>query len=130
MTVELHDEESTCECVAGYLYYPPLDSCFKPYQQGPCRKNHFLVLPINKNVAECLNNPCGEGSVTYNNSCHELLRPGPPCANGEALIINDENFEISCQEVRPVLYQIIVAPSRSCSAGSRRIARGQCRPIL
>ncbi|KAK0086792.1 hypothetical protein PV325_002512 [Microctonus aethiopoides] len=130
MTLEADSDGNSCECVVGYLYYAPLDSCFKPYMKGPCMSGHYLTLPYNGTVAECRENPCDDGSVIFNGTCNALLKPGLPCSEGQALVINEENFEIECQQIKTVVYQIIVAPIKGCMPGTRKIARGQCRRIL
>ncbi|XP_034940018.1 uncharacterized protein [Chelonus insularis] len=130
MTIVEENGEIECECVSGYLYYPPLDRCFKPYSRGPCNAGEYFILQPGKFTAECLQNPCKEGSVFYQNSCHELLKLGPPCDDEKSLVIDEKTLEISCQEVSTVLYQVIVAPIRRCSPGSKMAARGICRRIL
>ncbi|XP_053597547.1 uncharacterized protein LOC128668482 [Microplitis demolitor] len=130
MTIIEDNGEYICECVSGYLYYPPLDGCFQPYTRGPCSSGNYLAFSPGAFTAECLENPCEEGSVMYQNECHKLLKSGPPCNGSETLIVNEENYEINCQEVIPVVYQVIMAPVRRCAPGSRMAAHGICRQLL
>ncbi|XP_034940007.1 uncharacterized protein [Chelonus insularis] len=138
MTIVEENGEIECECVSGYLYYPPLDRCFKPYSRGPCNAGEYFILQPGKFTAECLQNPCEEGSVFYQNSCHELLKLGPPCDDEKSLVIDEKTFEISCQNLAdnqtPEAFYptiafpaVIVAPIRRCLRGSRMDYRGRCR---
>lgn len=130
MTAITENGETICECVAGYVYYFPLDSCFLPYSRGPCASGYHLAFSNGAMIVECLKNPCDDDSVVYQNKCHKFLKLGPPCPEGQTLTVNEENYEIMCQEVMPIIYQLIVTPTKRCSAGSRMAARGICRQLL
>ncbi|KAG8036534.1 hypothetical protein G9C98_003856 [Cotesia typhae] len=130
MTAITENGKTICECVAGYVYYLPLDSCFLPYSRGPCTSGYHLAFPNGAMTVECLKNPCGDDSVVYQNKCHKFLKSGSPCPEGQTLTVNEENYEIMCQEVMPIIYQLIVTPTKRCSAGSRMAARGICRQLL
>ncbi|XP_015120223.1 uncharacterized protein LOC107043302 [Diachasma alloeum] len=124
-------EEDACECETGFLYYGPTDGCYAPYQRGPCPPGEHLVLPRGSEIAKCLANPCGNnGTVPFENTCIHLLTPGPPCTGGQAAVVDEATYELSCRSVGAILYQIITAPVRGCRRGSRRIASGKCRAIL
>ena len=51
--------------VSGYIYYPPVDSCFGAYRQGPCPQTYHLILKPDKVVSECVVNPCEEGFARF-----------------------------------------------------------------
>lgn len=124
-------EEEACECEIGTLYHGPTDRCYVPFQEGPCSSGEHLVLPRNSDIAKCVVNTCGNnGTLPYKNICIQLLKPGDPCPPDEAMVVDQETYELTCQMIISVSHQIITAPVRGCLRGSRKIASGKCRAIL
>lgn len=83
----------------GYIYYPIHDRCYAAYRKGPCKEHQYLVLPKSKVIPECQQNACDDGSVIYEEKCHELNKAGP-CIWGDALKnlleINETSLSVGC----------------------------------
>ncbi|KOC64739.1 hypothetical protein WH47_00242 [Habropoda laboriosa] len=120
-----------CDCRPKFLYFPLNDSCYEAYKQGPCKPQHYVVLPKNEVVPKCEKNPClVDGVVQYNNTCYSLRTVGGPCAPKGIIEVNETTFELECvpSDIEPFI--IIQAPKRQCPVGSRRNSVGICREVI
>lgn len=74
-----HHDDYVCDCKPGYLYDPGTRRCHAAQRQGPCARDHVLVLTPGSHVPVCLRNPCrqGDGYVLLNTGCFRLGTAGP-----------------------------------------------------
>lgn len=117
-----------CDCRPRFVYFPRNDSCHEAYRQGPCPSAHYVVLPKEQAIPECVKNPCSEdGLVKYNDTCYPLRTIGGPCAPEGVLGVNETTFDVECIPTDIAPFIIIQPPKRDCPVGSRRNALGMCR---
>ncbi|XP_019864617.1 uncharacterized protein LOC109593926 [Aethina tumida] len=89
-----------CDCLPGYIYYPPKRGCFPAYRKGPCERGQHLILKKEKAVPECTKNPCNDGFARFNGKCFELGKPNGPCLpelhGGGIFGVNGTTLELGC----------------------------------
>lgn len=114
-----------CDCDSGFLYYPKTSKCYKPFKQGPCAQREIIVLPPQKAVPVCINNPCPTpNQVQYNKKCHPLLSPAA-CGNvrpPKFLQISETTMQLHCEVRNPVRLET------DCNWGSKRAQEDKCTP--
>ncbi|KAJ3641992.1 hypothetical protein Zmor_028459 [Zophobas morio] len=124
------NDDWICDCGPGYIYYPPVDSCFGAYRQGPCPQTYHLILKPDKVVSECVVNPCEEGFASYEGVCYELDKPDGPCApaefGGGIFGVNATTLTVEClKEPQKLSLRFYIPPN--CPSGSRRDTSNTCR---
>ncbi|XP_063920964.1 uncharacterized protein LOC135135773 [Zophobas morio] len=123
------NDDWICDCGPGYIYYPPEDTCFGAYRQGPCPQTYHLILKPDKVVSECVVNPCEEGFGSYEGVCYELNKPDGPCApvqfGGGIFGVNTTTLKVECLK-EPQKLTLVYIPA-NCPPGSRRDTYNTCR---
>lgn len=105
----------------GYLYYPPTNVCYAAYRQGPCRLNHYLILPKNSPIPVCAPSPCSDGEVLYMKRCYKLFQPGP-CRLpelGTVVAVDPTTLEIDCLRELKIATPAPTPSQLSTDLGSR-----------
>lgn len=118
-----------CDCKPGYLYYAPMDGCYEAFRQGPCAINEYLTLPSGEFNPKCTVNPCKtDGYALYNNTCHQLNKPGGPCnlQKGDGVFgVDSSTLSLGCIKGADRISMIL--PTNDCPPGSQRNRNG-CKP--
>lgn len=84
-----------CDCEPKYLYHKDDDSCYEAYTRGPCPAHQYLILPQDKSIASCEENPCVEdGLVPYNGTCLPLRVLMGSCAPRGTIRVNTETLQL------------------------------------
>ncbi|XP_045478764.1 uncharacterized protein LOC123683854 isoform X3 [Harmonia axyridis] len=76
-----HDSFAKCHCKEDYTRYLNSSSCYRPYTQGPCPHNHFLV-----NSTSCIKQPCRRGFLFFpkDQRCYRIGTKGS-CPEGRVV---------------------------------------------
>jgi len=124
------EHDYVCDCGPGFIYYPPKDGCFKAYRKGPCEANQYLILPKDKVIPVCINNPCRpDGFVQYQGKCYELEKAGGPCKpaseGGGVFSVNATTLALECLQIDGGISLNLISFPRNCPPGGRRSAN--CR---
>ncbi|XP_074029306.1 uncharacterized protein isoform X2 [Leptinotarsa decemlineata] len=120
-----------CDCGPGFIYYPPKDFCYAAYRQGPCEKNHHLIIERAEVIPKCVKNPCEDGYARYKGKCYEMGKPNGPCRpiqeGGGIFDVNATTLLVECLKGTDRL-SLFNLPNR-CRPGSKRDNNGICRVI-
>lgn len=120
-----------CDCKPRFVYFPQNDSCHEAFFQGPCPKDYFVYLELNKTIPNCVPNPCKRnGFVLYKGMCHQLREKGGPCDEEAVLAVNETTFQLECMGADLVPFFIIDGPRKPCPQGSKRNSLGVCKITL
>lgn len=75
-----------CVCRPGNIRYKNHTSCHRPYTQGPCQRNEFLI-----DTDTCIKQPCSRGELYYpeDGVCYKVGSKGP-CPRGKIISFDFE----------------------------------------
>ncbi|CAH1101315.1 unnamed protein product [Psylliodes chrysocephalus] len=125
------EHDWVCDCGPTYIYYPPKDSCYPAYRQGPCKNGEHLIIQPGDIIPSCVKNPCEDGFARYKGTCYEMGRPNGPCRpikeGGGIFDVNATNLVVHCLKGTDRLS--LFSLPKLCTPGSKRDSNGVCRVI-